>query len=1705
MEGFGYKNWPKDDDDSYDTSTPPTYTSENYGFGAGQKKRGSSAPPEDYDMYNFDVTNDGPPPDRRASSRGGGGDAGVRRSTGSESNVRMSAPQGGQTRRMSTADRTKQILDSVKRDKPAKDDNEVFTSFQDSWNELMEDLESVPGSVSPASHPNPNPSTPGSDGGPSGLSTPGQTPTGARYPRQQPEKGSPFFASPGSDSFEISAADLEVGSIAARRSKEKAQERRRVRQSFDPDHMPPQMSPTLSPRLAGIKSPDIAGGKTSPRFRASSGVHESTALSSIDKADAVKLAGSDSKFYGGVDKSDGDLFRLLTEQNRMKKSVSTDDLEDVSPRMPLPISVRSHSDEGAGAGGGGGNARHTPVPQDSIAEGHEEDQEQEQDDTADYSDEFDEDTEVSNLAPKPSSKPNLQVKTDLAGPTKVSDSVEEGIVRTAMANAAAANEPAAAAAAATPSPALSSKDIERRKSMAEIQSRWFSPPASAAASPANAPTPTLATPESAAPTPETIAPAAAVDSPVAPSAAPLPAQPLLRPSPLLSGQKTPELAIVVPPESAAEKLATSVGGSFSALPSSTESTPGQGQGQGKDKDNASANGSGSGNGNVNTTFSSEKSGLSEPPSPPSSGAPSAAASSEGPPSALALPPPAVSSSVGNLFRKMSVDSDQGDANANANANANGNANAYASAQDLAKSRVSFDLNKNVQYTTQQPQPSTVSSTGGGGGGGGGTRQSAAMSTDSLDVSGPNLVEERAALQSRDNASAAASTGANAGANGGASGGASGGTSGTNTMPPPHLRHQNSDEVEFHSDYENFMAAGQSRSSGNMRYQPDSPSRDRGRDRDGDRDGDGDRDRDGDYSGYPGGSDFRDSNDNMQYYDNRSSMGSVSVRGPSQGQGQGQGQGRSWQGQGQGQGSGYGGSGGYAAHTASSMASLRSSGGGGGDSGGMGDREAAKAPSAVPLTLDVVVPSIDELHAQLAMIKAAEKRRREHRVDRSREQGSWERGRPAEVKPKHKSTRGAVSTGRVVARPRPRSSSPPPPPKVPAAAPEWDSLSRLEQSNSRLNRQFEDLSAEIKLLRTSTAPTATPPRAPSRGRSQDQAPHGGGGIAGERNWKLAIAGSNISATAAAAAAAAAATASGTSGTSATSGTTARGGGRDRSSERGARPMDSWDADALSAVKDILKESDDLRKKEKTLYEREKVLDIRENLINQAAQKRVKEKAPAAPAADKEKEEMAEEMVSLKSQLFQAQQHIFQLHAAAKAVVEGTPPAALEEGGGEQPAWDSTHYFELTCTYLTRLGRDPRVAHRGASNYAAYASGKGTASAADAPAPASASASAPDVVRDADEGVDGLGGKWVNGLYFIPHTVYLALQRDKLASESLLEASQKENARLMGVLKMQEKDVKVKEATFFDQQSELVKEINKLKNQLKSYSGVPGGNNESTNDELLTGYQYTGIGGMKGSNNTGEARASGGGRKAFEAEALIWRLQEQLAEAEGRAGGRENTLQQAIGRLTFDNERLSRAAGTSSKISSGTFVHKSEAHKTYFTGQLSGASAGWNDEDAPPPPPPQEQEQEGEHRGNSSSNVSSRAQVSPQDMAVSELQLALRDERARHGEEVDTLRTRLKWFADTQQAISEVTEERDRLSDLLRHQPPSPSKGGRRGGDSSFSSAGTYKRHPGDTKKIKYVLSLIYIYIKYISNIYQIYIKYICLLLYCCCTVVLIICL
>jgi hypothetical protein len=195
-------------------------------------------------------------------------------------------------------------------------------------------------------------------------------------------------------------------------------------------------------------------------------------------------------------------------------------------------------------------------------------------------------------------------------------------------------------------------------------------------------------------------------------------------------------------------------------------------------------------------------------------------------------------------------------------------------------------------------------------------------------------------------------------------------------------------------------------------------------------------------------------------------------------------------------------------------------------------EAKVAPA-----LEVVVPSIDDLHAQLAAIKAAEKRRKESRLTKQ----------PA-----------AIPSHSIPYHERKRKSVSPPPPPLPSSAPEWDSLSRLEQSNARLNRQFDELNNEIRQLRGGVLNkfVAKPAYGSMKSRSTT-------------NTGSRLDRSDLGSRGA--------------GRLGASGESAAGAVTREKEERPSRPVfQEWDDDALSCAKDIVKANSELKQKVSSLY-------------------------------------------------------------------------------------------------------------------------------------------------------------------------------------------------------------------------------------------------------------------------------------------------------------------------------------------------------------------------------------------------------------------------------------------------------------------------------------------------------------------------------------------
>lgn len=215
MDGIGYGNWNSqsrrhtggDLEDSYESSSPPTYTSDPYGFDSGigqgdNKSKNYSMASSKKDSYDFNLTED---------------------SYGDYSSEGSPAPaiKPKLSRRMSTEDRMAEILKnnqkpvatstetaSTEGGEGAEGEDDVYGSWKSSWNQLMEGVDGITSptlSVNKSLDPAPSPA----------------------YVRSQAHEGKPSNLLNSSDSFDLSEADFEVGTHASRRSQEMLEDRRR--------------------------------------------------------------------------------------------------------------------------------------------------------------------------------------------------------------------------------------------------------------------------------------------------------------------------------------------------------------------------------------------------------------------------------------------------------------------------------------------------------------------------------------------------------------------------------------------------------------------------------------------------------------------------------------------------------------------------------------------------------------------------------------------------------------------------------------------------------------------------------------------------------------------------------------------------------------------------------------------------------------------------------------------------------------------------------------------------------------------------------------------------------------------------------------------------------------------------------------------------------------------------------------------------------------------------------------------------------------------------------------------------------------------------------------------------------------------------------------------------------------------------------------
>lgn len=233
MDGIGYGNWNSqnrrhtggDLEDSYDSSSPPTYTSDPYGFETGsdtgntnmnltggQRRSAKSFSNMSLkkDSYDFNLTAE--------ESFGTYSSDG----TGSPATMTKSKPQ--LSRRMSTEERMAEILknnqkpvdtsvESANNETAASEEEEdIHGAWKSSWNQLMEGLDTITSpknsSLNKSVEPSPPPTV---------------------HSRRSSYAGQKLKSDTlnSSDSFDISEADFEVGTHASRRSQEMLEDRRR--------------------------------------------------------------------------------------------------------------------------------------------------------------------------------------------------------------------------------------------------------------------------------------------------------------------------------------------------------------------------------------------------------------------------------------------------------------------------------------------------------------------------------------------------------------------------------------------------------------------------------------------------------------------------------------------------------------------------------------------------------------------------------------------------------------------------------------------------------------------------------------------------------------------------------------------------------------------------------------------------------------------------------------------------------------------------------------------------------------------------------------------------------------------------------------------------------------------------------------------------------------------------------------------------------------------------------------------------------------------------------------------------------------------------------------------------------------------------------------------------------------------------------------
>lgn len=227
MQNFGYKNWEEgmNFDESYeDNSSPPTYTSDPYGFEVTKTEKTKNKfnqnnlnsninsnkikTTNSNNLYNYNLSDD---EDEESNDYNE-----YLINNNQKNKNKVLGSNNNNSKRMSTNDRISQILEKSKQQKQTivdssldqtGDEDDAYNSWKSSWNQLMEGVGSSPGApltndesqdeISPLKDLNKN------------------------------KKNTRKQSFDVSDSLDISDGDFEVGAIAARRSQEKSNERKR--------------------------------------------------------------------------------------------------------------------------------------------------------------------------------------------------------------------------------------------------------------------------------------------------------------------------------------------------------------------------------------------------------------------------------------------------------------------------------------------------------------------------------------------------------------------------------------------------------------------------------------------------------------------------------------------------------------------------------------------------------------------------------------------------------------------------------------------------------------------------------------------------------------------------------------------------------------------------------------------------------------------------------------------------------------------------------------------------------------------------------------------------------------------------------------------------------------------------------------------------------------------------------------------------------------------------------------------------------------------------------------------------------------------------------------------------------------------------------------------------------------------------------------